>query len=383
MNGKHTPPKFGGGKKVKMYLQESKAEQGVYHLYLRWNEKGKRKKVALNRWVLSRERLKVASSVEREQSRTNAEIAEMMRAKMEQELIEGTTGIVSAKRKRGRAFLPYYDKLMAGKGDKTKEQYKNTRAYIVEFAGEDLVFGDITREWCKDFLLFLSERVSRKTKKQLSAHTRATAFKLLKAVIHDAIAEGIMSSDPTYKITPPKGEDKLEYLGDDEIERLEAHYRERPSDEVLRAFLFSCYAGLRLSDIESLTWGSVKRSSESAVSIYYKQQKTQQSQAIPLSRDAIRLLGVQPKGAGRDTRVFGLRYRADTGTRIKQIGFAVLGRDITYHISRHTFAMRALERGVNAITIKEMLGHADIQTTMKYARASKRSLLNDVDKLNG
>lgn len=111
MNGKHTPPQFKGGSKVKIYTQESQVDRGGYHLYLRWSEKGKQHRVAMGLWVSSRERLKVAGSVEREQSQANAKTAEMMRAKKEDELFEGKTGIVSAKRKRGRAFLPYYDKL--------------------------------------------------------------------------------------------------------------------------------------------------------------------------------------------------------------------------------------------------------------------------------
>lgn len=270
---------------------------------------------------------------------------------------------------------------MAGKGGKTQEQYRNTRAYIVEFAGVDVMFSDITRDWIKDFGIFLSERISQKTQRPLSTNTQATAFKLLKAVLHDAMAGGVISTDPSYKIATPRGGDKLERLDDEELERLESYYRGEPSDEVLRAFLFSCYAGLRVSDVESLTWGSVSRSGAN-VSIYYKQQKTQQRQAIPLSNDAIRLLGEQPKGAGRDAKVFGLRSRVDTGERIKRLGLSVLGRYITFHISRHTFAMRALERGVDVTSVKEMLGHSDIQTTMKYVRASKRSLLNDIDKLN-
>lgn len=378
---KHTPPEFKGGKLVKIFPRESRDDKGRYHLSLRWSENGKQCREALGLWVLSRERLKVVGNAERAQSKENTSLAEVLRARREEALLEGVTGIVSSRRKRGRAFLPYYDKFVAGKGAKTQEQYRNTRAYIVEFAGDDVVFNDITRDWVKDFGIFLSERISQKTRKPLSANTQATAIKLLKAVLHDAIAEGVISTDPTYKLKPPRGGDKLEYLGNEELERLESYYREEPRDEVLRAFLFSCYAGLRVSDVESLTWGSVLRSGAN-VSIYYKQQKTQQRQAIPLSNDAIRLLGERPKGAVNDTRVFGLRSRVDTGERIKRLGLSVLSRYITFHISRHTFAMRALERGVDVTSVKEMLGHSDIQTTMKYVRASKRSLLNDIDKLN-
>jgi len=61
-----------------------------------------------------------------------------------------------------------------------------------------------------------------------------------------------------------------------------------------------------------------------------------------------------------------------------------------YHIShkthalRHTFATHLLDRGVDIHTIKELLGHVDIKTTMVYLhlQTSKRNLIvNPLDEL--
>ncbi len=41
-------------------------------------------------------------------------------------------------------------------------------------------------------------------------------------------------------------------------------------------------------------------------------------------------------------------------------------KEVTLHTLRHTYATHLLEQGVNILVIKELLGHASIETTMVY-----------------
>jgi site-specific recombinase XerD len=54
--------------------------------------------------------------------------------------------------------------------------------------------------------------------------------------------------------------------------------------------------------------------------------------------------------------------------------------DVTWHTLRHTFASPLVNRGVDIVTVKELLGHSSISVTMRYAhtisRASERRLKN-------
>ena len=43
------------------------------------------------------------------------------------------------------------------------------------------------------------------------------------------------------------------------------------------------------------------------------------------------------------------------------------------HTLRHSFATHLLEQGVDILSIKEQLGHADIQTNMMYLHIAKVS----------
>ena len=42
----------------------------------------------------------------------------------------------------------------------------------------------------------------------------------------------------------------------------------------------------------------------------------------------------------------------------------------TPHTLRHSFATKAVRSGVSPFVLKKLLGHADIQTTMRYVHAS-------------
>jgi site-specific recombinase XerD len=65
-----------------------------------------------------------------------------------------------------------------------------------------------------------------------------------------------------------------------------------------------------------------------------------------------------------------------------------LGRNLSYHQSRHTFAsLITLSEGVPIETVSKMLGHQDITTTQTYAEVSTDKILKDIlvlsEKING
>ncbi len=47
---------------------------------------------------------------------------------------------------------------------------------------------------------------------------------------------------------------------------------------------------------------------------------------------------------------------------------AGIGKHVTFHVSRHTFATMALTMGADIYTTSKLLGHTEVRTTQIYAR---------------
>lgn len=56
-------------------------------------------------------------------------------------------------------------------------------------------------------------------------------------------------------------------------------------------------------------------------------------------------------------------------------------RNIGWHVLRHTFASHLAQNGVSIVLIKDLLGHADIKTTMRYSHLTVQAVRGAIDTL--
>ena len=61
-------------------------------------------------------------------------------------------------------------------------------------------------------------------------------------------------------------------------------------------------------------------------------------------------------------------------------------RDCRIHTLRHTHAARLVQNGMSVYEVKEILGHTDIKTTLRYAHLEQREVSSKardvIDRLN-
>jgi integrase/recombinase XerD len=179
-------------------------------------------------------------------------------------------------------------------------------------------------------------------------------------------------------------------LNDEEIKRLLAPVApETPGSLCDQAVLELAYAsGLRLSELRHLRLEQLHLDA-GFINVIGKGNK---ERVVPVGRQAIaaleRYLTVgRPKLVKPSTsaHVFlnrrGCAFAAPTlWLRIKQRALlAGLGRNVTPHMLRHSFATHLLEHGADLRIIQELLGHASISTTEVYTHVA-RSRLRDVHR---
>ena len=150
------------------------------------------------------------------------------------------------------------------------------------------------------------------------------------------------------------------------------------------AYLFSCYCGLRIGDIETLKWGDIIRDGEQ-YRIQIVMQKTREPLYLPLSKQALRWMPERGK-ASDDDKIFGsLPVRNWANLVIKKWAKdAGIAKHLSYHTARHTFATLMLTLGADLYTTSKLLGHTKVATTEIYAKivnSKKDEAVNLVDKV--
>ncbi|HPH46595.1 MAG TPA: tyrosine-type recombinase/integrase, partial [Chryseolinea sp.] len=75
----------------------------------------------------------------------------------------------------------------------------------------------------------------------------------------------------------------------------------------------------------------------------------------------------------------GSRVNDDLDTCMKAVG---IEKHITYHCSRHTFAINCIINDIDIITVRDWLGHKSVTTTEIYAKMADQYKDQNMKKLN-
>jgi site-specific recombinase XerD len=137
----------------------------------------------------------------------------------------------------------------------------------------------------------------------------------------------------------------------------------------LRHFLFSCYTGLRFGDHKQL---SEKHVIEERLMM--KTGKTGKHVDVPFNKQAKSLVEAVLK---RPIKQMNKRVNKDLKACIKA---AEIKKTITFHCSRHTFAINCLMLGIDLLTVRDWLGHTSVTTTEIYAKLCKQYMDDSMKK---
>ncbi len=201
---------------------------------------------------------------------------------------------------------------------------------------------------------------------------------------------GKIPRNPAIGLAAPRREMRLpEFLPVDEMMDL---LRSLPSegeagkrDAAILELLYS--SGMRVGELVSLRRGDVSLE-EGTVRVRGKGRKVR---VVPAGEKAMRALKeylAERRDAGkegeegdwrgalfRNLRGGALSARSVARILARSLEGAGLGRHLSPHGIRHSFATHLLESGADLRAIQEMLGHASLSTTQRYARVNVSHLL--------
>jgi integrase len=247
----------------------------------------------------------------------------------------------------------------------------------------DTPCGKLTEQLAQDF-------ANRLIESGLSVNTVQSVFGLLKASTGLALVVKL----------PKAAKPKVEFLSADEQRRVEKSALLSGETNYI-AVMLCLYTGLRIGEACGLLWSDINLAEgflqvnrtlqririddggKKTEVVFLPPKSATSARTIPLPKFLIKLL--REFKAKSDTESV-LAYNGKhieprtLQNRFKKILEAAEVRDMNWHSTRHTFAVRMLERGTDIKTLSELLGHASAVVTLSvYSHTSderKRLCMN-------
>jgi integrase/recombinase XerD len=284
-----------------------------------------------------------------------------------------------------------------GQSEQTQKTYAGLLLNFVAWA-EGRGLNDWARVTLSDLMAFLEFERTRAVKRQpedfgrkLSSESLYLQIAALRAFYNFAEAEKFLPQNIAENLSLPRRWKRLpKSLSNSEIERLlKPQKPETPASLCDQAVMELAYAsGLRLAELRGVRLEHLHLDA-GFLSVIGKGNK---ERVVPVGRQAVAAINRYLE-AGRPklltskstANLFlnrrGLPFAASTmWTRIKgRVRRAEIGRNVTPHSLRHSFATHLLENGADLRVIQELLGHANISTTEVYTHVTA-SRLRDIHR---
>ncbi|WP_024990025.1 site-specific integrase [Segatella albensis] len=288
-------------------------------------------------------------------------------------------------------FIQQYAESYRNAGHRDMSRYQTILTLIPHleiFGAKDLPLCEIDKDFCLQFIQYLETakdlRPNIKEERQISSGTAYLKYSIFRTVIKEAHRQGLIKENPILKLQssqlPHRPDSTRCYLTKKELKKL----INTPCDysKLKEAFMFSCFTGLRKSDVLELKWCNVLYENRKWI-IRKKIKKTQRWLTIPLSEEAREWL---PKHREkRDSYVFPQMPSTSLSINVKRWAkkAGIKNKIVTFHVARHTFATLELSLGVDLYTVSKLLGHRSITTTQTYTKVidkKKENAMNRIDK---
>ena len=243
-------------------------------------------------------------------------------------------------------------------------------------------FDDLTFDFLCGFEHFLLDQ-------KYHRNTIAKHMKHLKKYINLAINKELFEAQkyPFRRYKIKYVESKRGYLTPEELGRLEklAPQLQQTLRRVLDMFLFSCYTGLRFSDVVNIRADNFHLI-DNKLWLLYSSVKTDVNVRLPLfllfEGKALAFYEHYRNLYSRTLFGVSLSSNSNVNKRLKRIcQLAEIGKRVSFHTARHTYATLLLYSGANITTVQKLLGHKSVRTTEIYSDIMDMTVIRDLERI--
>jgi integrase len=351
-------------KKNNIVLREKELASGNISLYLDIYRDGQRSYEFLKLYINPKAR----NPIDKEQNRSNYELANRIRTDRENELNNLAFDYIPPTKKKV-LFFEFAQNYLNSYTKKDKAMINGAiedfRRYITEdypsIKPGTLKISQIDRLMVIHFIDYLQDNHS--------GEGANSYYGRFKKILNNAVSKNIISKSPAQKKEP--GDNELtckkptglrkQILTNDEIQLIAKTETKHP--ETKKAFLFCLCTGLRFVDVKALKYSDIDFSS---ARLTIDQQKTGRPVTVDLNATALKLIGEPGKP---ENVVFNLPGRKwATKTIDNLVKKAEIKKHITWHCARHSLAVNLLtsDEKPDVKTVSSILGHTSTRTTEVY-----------------
>ena len=255
--------------------------------------------------------------------------------------------------------------------------------HILPYLGK-IRIQSLTAEILTDYIKTLRKNGRLDGKGGLAEKTVSDVFAILKSALKQVGRKYAVDGSLFDVKAPTVRTKRVETLGDWECEVLSRSILQNP-DLSGAAYLLALNSGLRLGEICGLRWSDISYPERTLTvnrtvlrlknglrtQLTVQTPKTEASlRTIPLTAEILSFLAKLRNNAPEDAFILTGRRMQPMEPRTLQYRFqaALKSNGLkrhTFHALRHTFATRAIERGIDAKTVSELLGHSNVSITLQ------------------
>ena len=265
---------------------------------------------------------------------------------------------------------------------------RNLREFVENKGVQDIPIETITEDLFEEYRFFLKKR-------GLKASTVNTNLCWLSRLMFRAVSRRIIRCNPFENAKYEKAEKKIRFLQKSDVMKLMAmRMNDREAEQARQMFVFSCFTGLAISDMENLQYRHIQTAADRQRYIRKERQKTKVEFIVPLHPIAEAIISHYRKEQERSEERQTVKEKDDhlvfhrncsrsvMDTKLSIVGKACgIRQRLSFHMARHTFGTMSLSAGIPIESIAKMMGHASISSTQVYAQVTDNKISEDIDRL--